>query len=151
MSWRNAKAIKTLLDELVLFAPKRDKASDGTIGDADHSSRVSQHNPNNAGVVTAVDLTHDEDWFDAHKFAEQLVERCAAGKERRVWYVISNGKIASKTHGWTWVAYSGSNKHTKHIHISLDQSPMKYDQGKTWNLEAWASKTRPKPKDKDSE
>lgn len=151
MSWRVARAIKTLQDELVLFAPKRDKASDGTIGDAAHSSRESQHNPNRAGVVTAIDLTHDEDWFDAHRFANELVKRCKEGKERRVWYVISNGRIASKTHGWTWLKYGGDNKHDKHIHISFNQSPLIYDNGKTWKLETWATKTRPKPKEKTDE
>jgi len=149
--WRNAKAITALQIDLSLFAPKRDKGSDGTIGDAAHSSRESQHNPNNAGVVTAIDLTHDEDWFDAHRFAKQLVERCKEGKERRVWYVISNGQIASKTSGWAWLKYKGSNPHEKHIHISLNQSPLQYDKGKSWNLEAWASKTRPKPKEKTDE
>src|SRR5690242_2829053 len=37
------------------FFPKRGKASDGTIGDAAHSARTSEHNPDTDGSVDAWD------------------------------------------------------------------------------------------------
>src|SRR4051794_4525359 len=51
-SWRAAKSLEVLTRELDSHFPHRDKASDGTIGDDNHSSR-SDHFPNASGVVRA--------------------------------------------------------------------------------------------------
>jgi hypothetical protein len=65
MAWRPAKSLIQLRDQINQIAPNRSKASDGTIGDAAHASRASDHNPwvreGDAGVVTAIDITHDPD------------------------------------------------------------------------------------------
>lgn len=63
-SWRMARSIVTLRDELNAQFPKRPKSADGTIGDARHQSAGSgsDHNPwvkdkNGQGVVRAFDGT----------------------------------------------------------------------------------------------
>ena len=51
MSWTLAPALVQLRQELNARWPGRSKASDGTIGDAAHKARVSEHNPDADGVV----------------------------------------------------------------------------------------------------
>ncbi|HKV33547.1 MAG TPA: hypothetical protein VJP89_04485, partial [Pyrinomonadaceae bacterium] len=61
MAWRVAKSLLRLREQINELAPNRSKASDGTIGDAAHASRKSDHNPwvkdGSIGVVTAMDIT----------------------------------------------------------------------------------------------
>lgn len=162
MSWTLAPALAKLRDEVNAVAPDRSKASDGTIGDAAHKARQSDHNPNGAGVVCAIDLTNDpKDGFPAHGFAEQLRRRCAEGKERRVAYIISNRRIASPREGWRWRDYSAQpNPHVAHIHISVKQAANFWRNTASWNVaelieagraewrEEQADKPKPKPKPK---
>lgn len=125
MAWRLANSLVSLRDKVNTHYPNRSRASDGTIGDAAHSSRVSQHNPNSAGVVTAVDITHDPvNGYDGQALADRLI------RDPRVWYVIFNRRI------WEgkWTPYSGSNPHDKHVHVSVKQDPANYDNSSTWNL-----------------
>jgi hypothetical protein len=138
MTWTLAPALVQLRREVDLYAPKRSRKSDGTIGDAAHSSRVSDHNPNEEGVVCAIDFTHDpRGGFHAHKFAEQLRLRCLRIEEVRVNYIISNGKIASKSHKWVWREYDGLNAHESHVHVSLHQKPRKYNSPGKWWVRKW--------------
>ena len=55
---RLCKGGVTLRDQIDRRWPKRDKASDGWIGDAAHLARgsASDHTPNKAGVVHAIDI-----------------------------------------------------------------------------------------------
>ena len=60
MAWYVARSLDQLLAEINASAPNRNKASDGSIGDADHSSRESDHNPcDDHDCVCARDFTHD--------------------------------------------------------------------------------------------
>ncbi len=43
----------------------------------------------------------------------------AKAGEKRISYVIFNGRIASARMGWRWRKYSGSNPHNHHCHISF--------------------------------
>ena len=45
MSWYVAHSLDQLLAEINASAPGRNKASDGSIGDANHSNSTSDHNP----------------------------------------------------------------------------------------------------------
>lgn len=127
MAWRLADSLVQLRNEVNAQYPNRSKTSDGTIGDSAHSSRVSQHNPNPAGVVTAIDLTHDpKNGPDGQQLADKLIQ------DPRAWYVIFNGRI--RYHGGNWQKYSGSNPHRTHVHLSVKQDKANYDNKSTWNI-----------------
>ena len=98
-----------VLRQATALKPHRMKASDGLLPSAAHQVQ----NPNsdhNSGY--AVDITHDP------KFGidcKEAFERLQADK--RVKYLIFKGRIWSKEQGDH--AYTGSNKHLKHLHISI--------------------------------
>jgi hypothetical protein len=129
MAWRLAKSLETLRDQVNAKWPGRDKSSDGTIGDASHQATNSDHNPNSAGVVTAMDITHDPaHGLDARKLAETLV----ASRDPRIKYIISNAQIVSSTVSpWQWRPYTGANAHRAHVHISVAGD---YDDTRPWHL-----------------
>lgn len=121
MTVRVAPSCRAVLDQANQLWPTRSRASDGTVGDARHSTRASDHNPDAQGWVHAVDLTHDPaSGCDAHAWARRIVAR----RDPRVAYVISNGMIANSRPiggrpAWAWRAYRGVNPHTKHVHVSI--------------------------------
>lgn len=135
MSWRLARALVALRDGVNARWPARDKSSDGTIGDAAHASRASDHNPfvvvAGTGVVRAVDV--DVDGIDAAWFAEQLRLLGAAGDARLTGggYVIYNRRITTSNFAG-WAAYTGSNPHTKHVHTSFSRNEVGFDDPRPW-------------------
>src|SRR5690606_28428713 len=52
-------------------------------------------------------------------------------------YVIYNRRIASKTHGWAWRPYHGSNPHTSHVHVSVGVGPDGRSTGPYDNTSPW--------------
>ena len=134
--WRVAESLQRLLEQVNQMAPGRNKASDGAIGDPRHQSRSSDHNPwvidRGIGVVTARDITHDpKNGCDAQKIADLIV----AAKDPRVKYVIWNRQIcSSQNQPWKWRRYTGTNPHTKHVHISVLPEKAKYDNRSDWQL-----------------
>ncbi len=134
MSWRVANSILGLIGAVNVLAPGRSTASDGTIGDAAHSSRTSDHNPNVYGVVTAADITHDPSrGADMHQISETIRKE----RDHRVKYVIFDKQIfasyaTSARKPWTWGAYSGVNTHEKHMHLSVVGDPKVYDMTEKW-------------------
>lgn len=102
----------------------RDKRSDGWIGDARHAATKSDHNPDGkTGVVRAIDLDSD---FGAPKntasyLADQLRKAAKSG-EKRIAYIIYNGRICSPILNWKWRKYKGIDPHTSHLHISFTQA-----------------------------
>lgn len=140
MSWRLAESLDQLRDQVNELLPKRRKESDGTIGNAEHASRSSDHNPwvrdKNMGVVTALDLTHDpKGGFDSYLFAQSLMDN----EDPRIKFIISNGKICSGTGqghpAWKWRGYSGKNRHDHHVHISVKSDKQLYDSRLPWKFE----------------
>ena len=117
------KAGQQLREQFDDTFPDRDRHSDGWIGDLRHSARPSDHNPDpEKGVVRAIDVDRD-----VHKtgkpdlmpdIADQLRLAAKAG-EKRIAYIIFEGRIASSRMGWRWRPYKGSNPHNKHCHISF--------------------------------
>lgn len=136
---RMAKSLATLLVEANRVAPGRSKSYDGWIGDAAHAARASRHNPNNAGVVCALDITHDPaHGMDTHALFEYLRTHPHPDLE----YVISNRRVASRSSDWTVRPYTGASAHDKHIHVAVGRGPDSeptppYDDTDSWGLEAW--------------
>jgi hypothetical protein len=105
-------AAKSVLRQATALRPKRMKASDGLLPSKAHLAQ----NPNsdhNTGF--AVDLTHDplggingDDVYSNLK------------SDKRVKYLIFKGKIWSLEKGDR--LYTGSNQHTKHVHISIKEA-----------------------------
>lgn len=96
--------------------PKRDKSSDGWIGNAAHAKTTSEHNPDAKGCVHAIDVDVDDN--DPGRDLRREILAAAIG-HKAVWYVISNGIIYSRTHNWAARKYTGSNPHFTHVHISI--------------------------------
>lgn len=108
-SWTLAPALAALRDEVNRFWPGRDRSYDGTIGDLAHQAQSkSEHNPDSAGVVRAIDIT-------ARGIDVDALLNAAIG-DPRVHYVIYRGRICSRTYDWTWHRSAG---HEHHVHISL--------------------------------
>jgi hypothetical protein len=124
------KAGQQLREQIDDSFPDRDRKSDGWIGDAKHSNRKSDHNPDSTnGIVRAIDVDKD---FDSRPstgayLADQI--RVCAKKDKRISYIIYAGKIASAKSLWRWRTYSGINSHHAHIHISFTK---KGDQNGRW-------------------
>jgi hypothetical protein len=107
-----------LRDQVDTWFPDRRTASDGWLGDSRHATRKSDHNPD--GIwVRAVDIDSRLESSDslAPYLADQL--RIAAKQDKRISYVIFNGRICSKILNWKWRKYKGINPHKRHIHISF--------------------------------
>jgi hypothetical protein len=118
-----SKSVVQLREQADDAYPDRKRHSDGTIGDARHSTRKSDHNPDpDSGIVRALDLDvdFDESASTAAYIADQI--RIAARTDKRIAYVIFNHKIASARSLWRWRKYTGVNPHTKHIHISFTKA-----------------------------
>jgi hypothetical protein len=136
MSWRVAASLERLRDQVNQAYPGRNKASDGTIGDAAHQAVASDHNPNAQSVVCALDLTHSPDTgFDAHALADAL----RAVRHPDVKYIISARRICGDWTGWAWWPYNGSDPHNNHIHVSVGRgddgkSTQPYDDRNDWNV-----------------
>lgn len=150
--WRLAPALETLRKQVNEANPNRSKVSDGTIGDAAHSARKSDHNPNSAGIVCAWDVTHDivddpkleGDTFDAWTCADILLKN----QDQRLAYVISNGRIGSGPGGpqpGVWRKYTGKNAHAHHTHVSVRQSAAAWNDTRPWSLDLPAG-ARPTPR-----
>ena len=149
--WRLAHALEKLRAQVNLARPNRSKSSDGSIGDAAHASRSSDHNPwisdGSMGVVSAIDITHDpKGGFDSYAFAEWLRTK----KDKRIKYVISNKRIFSSVSSpWTWRPYSGSNPHDHHVHVSVQSTKALYDSTTDWDIAGFFTGEVPAPGEPD--
>jgi hypothetical protein len=137
VTYKVAGSLLALRAQVDAGFPRRSKLSDGTIGNAEHASRDSDHNPwylvGGIPYVTALDITHDPvNGVDCVKLDDVLW----GAKDPRIKYWIWNGYITSGDAGpqpWYARTYSGPNKHTKHMHISVKAEPASLLQA-DWNL-----------------
>ena len=147
MAWRNCEASNTLRAEVNHRWVVRDRASDGTIGDAAHASRASDHNPwvkdpNGVGVVRALDIDEDLDGVtadtgaDAKLLFDHLLALARAGDPRinGGGYLIYERMIYSEKGNWAGRAYYGVNAHKKHVHISFSRNRAGYDSTRPWGI-----------------
>jgi len=122
-----------LRQEFNTLSPGRDKRSDGWIGDRSHAASSSDHNPDETGntpyedaddvdEVHGLDVDETGPWpggpqvFDYA--VDEVVKRHRLGLDDRLQNVIRNGRIASRSWGWTWRDYTGPNGHYEHAHFS---------------------------------
>jgi len=134
-NWRLAHGLEKLRSQVNVKWPDRSKESDGSIGNAEHSARESDHNPDLDGVVKAIDITHDPlHGFDSYAFADMLLKN----RDTRIKYVISNRRIGSGDIGpvpWIWRPYSGKNPHDHHCHISIKKDAVFFDSVAEWKID----------------
>lgn len=153
MVWRNAVASVILNQEIEGIWKTRDHASDGTLGDAAHASRQSDHNPwvkdrNGVGVVRARDIDEDLDGqkangkYDAAVLFNKLLTLARAGDRRfrNGGYIIYEGHIYSETGNFAKRVYTGPNSHSLHIHVSLSRDAAGYDSSAPWGIRPTAVK-----------
>ncbi|MFC3998954.1 peptidoglycan-binding protein [Nocardiopsis sediminis] len=144
MDWRLARSLEVLRTEVNTIAPERSKKEDGTIGDAAHATRPSDHNPNAAGVVCAMDLTNDP---GAGADMDRLSVQLSTFNHPAVKYVIWNRRIWSKERASEgWRPYTGANPHDLHMHVSVGvgpsgQSTGPYDDTSPWGIAAGSAQT----------
>lgn len=139
--WRDAYAIDVLGDEANTADPSRNKASDGTIGDAAHQAegKASDHNPwvifGGEGIVRARDITNDPA-LNLPAVAERIRLAALAGKLPQVaggGYVILNGRITNEN--WAgWHEYTGPDPHVSHMHVSVSLTEAQYDSKAPWGV-----------------
>jgi hypothetical protein len=104
--------------------PDRDRTSDGWIGDTRHGARKSDHNPDEQGWVRAIDIDRDLSGKAKPDLMPDLVDQiraaCKKGSEKRIAYIIFDGRICSPILRWKWRKYTtGANKHVHHAHFSF--------------------------------
>lgn len=147
MAWRLARSLERLRDQVNAVYSGRSKVSDGTIGNAAHAASASDHNPNAAGVVCAMDITAD---LGGGKSAHSLADTLIQNRHPDLKYIISNRRIAGAWSNWQWQNYSGSNPHTSHIHVSVGvgsdgRSLPPYDDTNDWAVHGGGSAPTPPP------
>jgi hypothetical protein len=135
-----------VLRQATALRPNRKKASDGLLPSAAHLTQ-SPNSDHNTGF--AVDLTHDPAFgIDCREIFEKLKD------DKRVKYLIFKGKIWSEEQGER--NYTGSNKHEKHLHISIedksgnDTSPWFPWLGKATTANKVKAAVKPLPKKKET-
>ena len=121
MNYKLCKAGQQLRLQVDDSFVSRDRSSDGWIGDTRHQARPSDHNPDAEGIVRAVDIDRDLSGKAKPDLMPDLADqiRLCARTDKRIAYVIFNGKIASARLGFRWRKYTGSNPHNHHCHISF--------------------------------
>ena len=114
------KAGQQLREQIDDLYMERSRKSDGWIGDTRHSARKSDHNPDANGIVRALDITSDLGTHpeEAHALVEKI-RKCAKRGDKRIKYIIYDGKIMSPIMNWKRRKYRGANPHRSHFHISF--------------------------------
>ena len=115
------KAGQQLREQIDDSYSDRDRTSDGWLGDVRHQSRTSDHNPDSKGIVRAIDIDRDLSGKAKPDLMPDLADqiRLCAKTDKRIAYIIFNGKIASSRLGFRWRKYTGSNPHNHHCHVSF--------------------------------
>ena len=118
------KAGQQLREQFDDTFPDRDRRSDGWIADARHvAAGTSDHIPcPQTGIVRAIDVDRDVSGKAKPDLMPDIADQirlAAKAGDKRISYVIFEGRIASAKKNWRWRTYDGANKHNHHIHISF--------------------------------
>jgi hypothetical protein len=140
--------LDSLRGEFNLMSPNRDKRSDGWVGDRAHAMNSSDHNGDESGNTPYedadnVDEVHGldvddtgpwprEGWFDEK--IRTIVDNHRRGLDNRLQNVIRNGRIASRSWGWAWRTYGGSNGHYEHAHFSARYTTAQENDVSPWGV-----------------
>lgn len=130
--WTLTLGLQTLREQVNEAFPDRDKASDGTIGDAAHQAETSGHNPDDTAgsrpewdgdgddraEVRAWDM--DSDLRFPGVSTQDLVDhlRQLPGLGSVIRYMIYNRRMYHVDDDFAPRAYSGPSPHTEHVHFS---------------------------------
>jgi hypothetical protein len=120
MNPKLSKAAIQLREQLDDSFPDR-KRPDGWIADARHyrDNPKSDHIPDSQGWVRALDVSAKLGLDNQpHDLADQLRIHAKRG-DKRIAYIIFDGRICSSILGWRWRKYRGGNPHRQHMHISF--------------------------------
>lgn len=123
-SWHVAPSLVRLKSEINGRWAKRDRTTDGSIGNSAHCPGVSDHCPNSRRSVNALDI--DRDGINA----SWLVAQCI--KHPSTQYVIFNRTIWSRTYGFKPRKYYGDSPHTEHVHVSIRQTTTAENSVRAW-------------------
>lgn len=137
-AWHVDEGLATLIAEWKRAHPG---AVVGTIGDASHASRDSEHNPEKAGALPGQDAGE----VDAGDFMQgngvtagdldELFEGLIRSRDKRILYVIHDRVIVSSVvEPWKRRPYKGSDPHTGHVHLSVND--LFDDNTSDWHWEA---------------
>ena len=120
------KAGQQLREQFDDTFPDRDRRSDGWVGDTRHAARPSDHNPDSkTGTVRAIDVDRDISGGAKPDLMPDIADQirlCAKAGDKRISYIIFEGRIASSRMGWRWRKYTGSNPHNHHCHVSFTKA-----------------------------
>ena len=123
-----AKNLQTLTDQLKV---KYKGVTIYGVGDDAHKTRISDHNEDDTAGVRAEQQDADNvpehraidvmigaafDRQDAQEVFDELTTN--PNNQRRLTYVIYNGKIAKASARWIVQPYDGEDPHTGHVHVS---------------------------------
>jgi hypothetical protein len=125
----------SLRAEFQALAPNKSTAQNGAVGDLAHILKgTSDHLPDeetpalrgkDADKVNEVHAA-DEDsrgtWpkgWSMQRCIDIIVNRCRAGIEKRLRYIIFNGYIWEASNSWKKRKYDGDDQHTTHAHFSF--------------------------------
>lgn len=122
MAWFVNRALTNFRSAVNAKYPRRDKGTDGTIGDAAHAGTSSDHNPDPDGSVDAWDMDVDLNGVGQPYAADVEALKAVFQAHEASQYWIHNGQIASRNSGWVRRPYTGSNRHDKHVHWNTRQS-----------------------------
>ena len=130
---RLSKSAIQLREQIDDAFPGRDRTSDGWIGDTRHAARKSDHNPDAQGWVRAIDIDRDLAGKgrkpDVMPDLVDQIRLIAKSGDKRISYIIFDGKIASSKKTWAWRPYDGINQHNHHAHVSFT---IKGDEDSSW-------------------
>ena len=135
MAWTLVPSLVSLRAEFDRLAPARDHASDGSIGDGEHSQNSSDHNPDETGKTPTEDADSKNDvhaivvdrdlkrsGWSMERAVQIIVLRHRSGVDNRLQNVIYNRRIWSRSWNWTARAYTGPNPHD-HQTLSIAAAP----------------------------
>jgi hypothetical protein len=129
------KAGQQLREQIDDDYPDRDRRSDGVAADARHyaTNPFSDHIPRN-GIVRALDIDANLNAHPEETYAlVEKIRKCAKRGDKRIKYIIYDGKIMSPILGWKRRKYKGANPHRSHFHISF--TTLGDNDGKWFDLE----------------